>query len=356
MYPIHDLTLLLNAIFFGLSIFLAFMLWNQKTSYQFSNQILSILLIAFSITTFNTVIRLTHYIGPLDFYQNISNSVLLTIGPSIYLFIKIRTSDISISHVLRHYMLFFLYVTALIVFLLLSLEKQKEILDQIAFVTFIVQFMAYIIVSFALVNNYNKRTKENFSNLEKHNIGWIKTVLFILLATLILRITLLGYKALYESVLDIVGLNLTLIFGIATCYLGYKIFKNPQLFIRLPSYATSNLSAHDLRVNKQKIETAMNDQSLYLSSGLTISELADQSKLPSRLVSQTLNQEMKQNFFDYVNGFRVQYLIERLKEPESVNYKLQALMQDAGFQSPSVAYAAFKKITGTTPAQYRKTI
>lgn len=356
MIIFHDLSLLLNTIFFGISIFLAVILWNQKTSFRLSNRILSILLIAFAITTFNTIIRLTHYIESLDFFQDISNSVLLTMGPTIYLFIKIRTSVIPKWQIVVHYVPFFLYVMALILLNLLTANAVIELIDNVAFLTFCSQWVIYIVISFLLVNAYEKHTKETYSNLDKHNIGWIKIVLSILLITLVMRLALLVYSILIQEVLDIVGLNLTLVFAVATCYLGYKIFSDPELFVQLPSYSTSKLSADDLQLNKQKIEEVMSNRFLFTNPKLTISDLATQAGLHSRQVSQTLNQGMKQNFFDYVNGHRVEALIEKLKSPESANYKLQALMEDSGFQSPSVAYAAFKKVTGTTPAKYRKRI
>lgn len=356
MNVIYDLMLLLNAIFFGLSIFIAIILWNQKTTYRPSNRVLSILPIAFAITTFNTIVRLTHYMEAMDFYQDISNSALLLMGPTIFLFLKMRVVHLSKWKVLVHYAPFFLYAIMLLALKLFSIESGKEAIDSVAFLTFVVQWVVYILFSFFLINAYERRTKENLSNLDKHDIGWVRIVLFTLLFTLILRLAVLAYSVLVQKVLDVIGLNLTLVFAVATCYLGYKIFKNPELFVQLPSYIGSKLSAHDLHVNKQKIEAAMGNASLFANPKLTISDLALQAGLHSRQVSQTLNQEMKQNFFDYVNGYRVKALIEKLKSSESTTYTLQALMEDSGFQSPSVAYSAFKKVTGTTPAQYRKRV
>ncbi|MEO9967979.1 MAG: helix-turn-helix domain-containing protein [Reichenbachiella sp.] len=356
MVVIHDLTLLLNAIFFGLSVFISLILWFQNTIYKLSNRILVILLLAFSITTFNTLIRLSHYIDKLNFFQDISNSVLLTMGPSIYLFIKLRTSTLSNSRIAIHYLPFGVYLTLQILYYLFPEINGVELVNNVAFLTFVTQWLVYISVSYSAVTSYERSTKENFSNLEKHGIGWVKIVLMLLLITLALRMAFYVYSVSIQEVEDIISLNLTLMFAIITCYLGFKIFRHPEIFIQLPSYSSSNLSNEDLQGHKKKIEQVMVEQCLYLNPKLTLSDLADQAKLSGRVVSQTLNQAMDQNFFDFVNRYRVEALMEKLKSPQAANYKLYVLMEESGFQSPSVAYSAFKKVAGTTPAQYRKAI
>ncbi|MEP3389999.1 MAG: helix-turn-helix domain-containing protein [Reichenbachiella sp.] len=355
MILIHDVSILLNAIFFGLSLFLAVLLWNQRTSYRLSNRMLSVLLVAIAITTFNTIIRLSYYMDAMDFYQHISNVALLVMGPSIYLFVKIRISDPNDRKWIIHFVPFFIYALLLTMHAIMSFQHAIEVINNLAFLTFVIQWVIYIILTFYLVNTYQNQTKQTFSNLEKRDLGWIKVILSLLLATLIMRLTLLVHSIVAEKVLDVVSLNLTLIFAMITCYLGYKIFKNPALFVKLTSYSQSKLSTKDLQFYIEKIESVMTDQALFANPKLTITELADQADLHSRVVSQTLNQEANQNFFDYVNGYRVKDLIERLKSPNANNYTLQALMEESGFQSPSVAYSAFKKVTGTTPAKFRKT-
>lgn len=354
MQVVQDLTLLLNAIFFGLSIFIALILWNQKTTFKKANRILSLLLIAFAITTLNTLFILTGYSDLLIYYQDISNAVLLTIGPSIYLFIKARIAPISRWQMSSHYVPFLLYGLVNVLFILLGNMAAKETVDNITFLILLIQLILYILASFFLLNQYQNEVKDNFSNIEKHDINWIKIVLTVLLSTLVLRLVLAWYTVAIADVSDLVGLNLTLVFAIATCYLGYKIFKNPELFVQLPSYSTSNLSSQELQGHIKNLKEVMKAKHLYRNPKLTISDLAQHTGLRSRVVSQTLNQELSQNFFDYVNSFRVADLQEKLQDPENKHFKLQVLMNDAGFQSPSVAYTAFKKATGTTPAQFRK--
>ncbi|WP_422359732.1 helix-turn-helix domain-containing protein [Reichenbachiella sp.] len=355
MIVIHDVSILINAIFFGLSVFLAILLWNQKTSYRTSNRMLSLLLIAIALTTFNTIIRLSYYMDAMDFYQQISNGALLLMGPAIYLFVKSRISDLINYRWLIHFMPFLLYAVLILSRGLLFWPEDMSRINHFAFLTFVLQWLGYIVASFSLIRTYNQHAKQNFSNLEKHDLSWIKIILALFLTILIFRLSLLVYSVLVEKVLDAIGLNLTLGFAILTCYLGYKTFKNPELFVKLTSYNQSKLSKEDLLLYKEKIESAITNKALYTNPKLTITELADKASLHSRVISQTLNQGMNQNFFDFVNHYRVKDLMKKLKEPKAGNYTLQALMEESGFQSPSVAYAAFKKATGTTPAKYRKT-
>lgn len=354
MILIHDLSILFNTIFLGMSIFMSILLWNQKTAYRQSNRMLSLLLVSIALITFNTIVRLSYYMERMDFYQHISNAALLLMGPAIFLFINIRVSERGMNKWALHFLPFFVYVFTFLGHFLFMIPEKIDPLDQLAFIIFVFQWISYLGLSFYLIHKYHQRTKDSFSNLEQHDFRWIRVVIILLLVTLLLRLGLLVYSTLVEKVLDIIGLNLTLVFAMVTCYLGYKIFKNPELFVKLTSYTQSKLSAEDLRMNKERIESVMTGEALFTNPKLTITELADRANLHSRVVSQTLNQEINQNFFDYVNTYRVKDLIERLKNPNANNYTLQALMEDSGFQSPSVAYAAFKKATGTTPAKFRK--
>ncbi|WP_420583360.1 helix-turn-helix domain-containing protein [Reichenbachiella sp.] len=356
MILIHDLSILFNTIFLGMSIFIAFLLWNQKTIYRQSNRMLSLLLVSIALITFNTIVRLSYYMEQMDFYQHISNAALLLMGPAIYLFINIRVSVKKMNKWVFHFLPFCFYVLIFLSHLICSFPEKIDLVDQFAFIAFVVQWVTYLGLSYYLVDRYQNQTKQSFSNLDNHDFKWIRVVIVLLLSTLLLRIGLLVYSNLVEKTLDVIGLNLTLVFAIITCYLGFNIFKKPELFVKLDSYAQSKLSVTDLQLNKEKIEKVMINQSLFTNPKLTINELADKVGLHSRIVSQTLNQEVNQNFFDFVNSYRVQNLIEKLKSPDAKSYTLQALMEESGFQSPSVAYAAFKKVTGTTPARFRETI
>ena len=61
----------------------------------------------------------------------------------------------------------------------------------------------------------------------------------------------------------------------------------------------------------------------------------------------------QQSFIDYINSYRVEAFKQRIKNKELNNYTMVAIAENCGFKSSSAFYAAFKKLTGVTPKQYK---
>ena len=57
---------------------------------------------------------------------------------------------------------------------------------------------------------------------------------------------------------------------------------------------------------------------------------------------------------DFINGYRIELAQELLKSSSHKNFTVLAIAQESGFKSRSAFYEAFRKQTGTTPANYRK--
>jgi AraC-like DNA-binding protein len=67
-----------------------------------------------------------------------------------------------------------------------------------------------------------------------------------------------------------------------------------------------------------------------------------------------LNAQLTLSFYDFVNGYRVREVQQRLVGPDGARYTYLALALEAGFASKSTFNAAFKKLTGVTPSDYRR--
>jgi YesN/AraC family two-component response regulator len=61
------------------------------------------------------------------------------------------------------------------------------------------------------------------------------------------------------------------------------------------------------------------------------------------------------NFNEYINSYRINYLLEKLKENQDLQkFTLEALGQMVGFSNRYTFLNAFKKVTGETPSSYLK--
>lgn len=104
----------------------------------------------------------------------------------------------------------------------------------------------------------------------------------------------------------------------------------------------------------EKIEQHLLLKESFRKQGLSINQLADELAIPAHHLSYVLNYHYKQRFNDFINRYRVNYVQELFRKEEYGKMKLEILATEAGFLSRSTFFAAFKKITGMTPADYAR--
>lgn len=101
----------------------------------------------------------------------------------------------------------------------------------------------------------------------------------------------------------------------------------------------------------EKIEKSMRDDELFLDASLSLQKLAKHIFTSPNYISQTLNETLGMNFFDYVNKYRVDAAKRMLAQSDDT---VLDIAMSVGFNSKSSFYTAFKKEAEQTPSQYRK--
>ncbi|MCG6141900.1 helix-turn-helix domain-containing protein [Leptospira mtsangambouensis] len=116
----------------------------------------------------------------------------------------------------------------------------------------------------------------------------------------------------------------------------------------------SQISKLDHKEVRNKLANLFEKEKIYREEKLSLRELAERVDLSSHQLSEFLNTEIKQSFYQYTNFYRVSEAKEKIeKEPDR---SLLAIAYDVGFGSKSTFNEAFKKETGTTPREYREKI
>jgi AraC-like DNA-binding protein len=108
------------------------------------------------------------------------------------------------------------------------------------------------------------------------------------------------------------------------------------------------------RIHMQALIQAMDERKLYRKGDLTLQDLADVLGISPHNLTEVINTQSDQNFYDFVNGYRVREVQERLHDPRSAHLTILAIGLEAGFQSKSSFNAVFKRHTGMTPSDYRR--
>jgi AraC-like DNA-binding protein len=92
----------------------------------------------------------------------------------------------------------------------------------------------------------------------------------------------------------------------------------------------------------------------YLNPKLKLADASAAIKYPQAKISQVLNQNLKTNFTDFINKYRVNEFKKRAQSDSNHQYTLTALSEMCGFNSRSSFFHVFKKITDQTPLEFLK--
>lgn len=101
------------------------------------------------------------------------------------------------------------------------------------------------------------------------------------------------------------------------------------------------------------ISNLMEKEKLFQETELTLQDIAIRIGIPSYQVSQVINNHMGKNFYELVNGYRVEEAKRLLRHPDNSNYTILSIGFEAGFNSKTTFNTVFKKFTGKTPTEYR---
>jgi AraC-like DNA-binding protein len=118
-------------------------------------------------------------------------------------------------------------------------------------------------------------------------------------------------------------------------------------------YKNSSLTREEIQDHVAWIEKVMKQERPYLDPNFNLTKLSKLARLPDYQLSQVLNMGMKTNFYDLVNRYRIERLMELWSDSSRDEVSILDLAFEVGFNSKSTFNTAFKKFTGKTPSAYR---
>ena len=104
----------------------------------------------------------------------------------------------------------------------------------------------------------------------------------------------------------------------------------------------------------EKINALVVNESLYRNENLSIDDVAERIDMSVGYISKIIKKATHKNFPSWINEFRVADVKAMFVDDNFENYTTLSIGLEAGFKSKSAFYATFKKITGETPAKFRK--
>ncbi len=363
----------------GLQAFFLGVVLLKRNPRTISNKLLAVLILALGLSCF------FYSFNNLDFYLNyphlirIDWGIPLLFGPLIYLYtLSLTNSSKKWSN--NHYVHFIPYLANLVIlapFFLGSSEDKIQVLDYFTaaitngtdhyyYYNFILRIaisiigLSYSIASINLVKTYTDNLLNEYSDIQKIKLDWLRLLLFyyLFLSIIFIVISFLIFGDRYLQ-LDYNVYYFILVFVLIYA-LSYKALSHPQIvalsLVDKKDHITPK-STTKLKPSSNKshfINRYMEESKPFLNGELTASMLADDLHISRHQLSEVLNEEIGNNFYDFINLYRIEEFKSRVQLPENDHLTLLAIALDSGFNSKTSFNTVFKKSTGKTPSQFRK--
>jgi AraC-like DNA-binding protein len=245
-----------------------------------------------------------------------------------------------------------------------SLEADFGWMNQVANIL----HLGYLGLSFVRLKQYRRRLLNERSEIERLRLRWLGQFLLFLLIILAVSIPVFyARKWHFAPLAGLYGWHYLLVVA-CVYWIGYRELSQATLFSPAPDVPASGPAAvPDVPAAKYR-KTALSDdraaafrdellqfmqtQRPYLQNDLTLTELSARLGWPRHQLSQIINDQLGVNFYDFINGYRVEAAQSLLLDPGAVHLTVLAVAEEAGFNSKATFNSVFKKITGLTPSEF----
>ena len=356
-----------------ISIYLILKKSNQPANRYFA---VAILLSSFQIISF----LCSDYLILNNFLQNIriiSLINILIIPVFFYAYIKHLTQVHFRFRVqdMAHLILPFIGLLLVSPFLLMPHQEKLQTLYEsdslflkLSVVSELVCSLVLIMYAFtylSLIRRHREKIQHYYSNLQDRQLTWVRWFSWacILVGTIgtlescyecykliFWQIDALTFRGSYNVVYSFVG--------VVFYWIVYKAMSQPEVFdfeyranLR---YGHSRVNQDNVTALADRVRAFMKQEQPFLDPNLNAADLAFKLQMSKHHLSQLLNQHFNQNFYDFINSYRIEEAKSLLTDPAYAHLTIAGIANEAGFRSKSTFYTLFKQHLGMTPAAFQK--
>jgi AraC-like DNA-binding protein len=362
-------------------LFLSLFLLTRERGTRISNILLGFFFLSISINLFDFFLFQEGYYDSTPRLAGWGSCIPLLFGPLIYFYTRsvvYKNFHFSLRNCLHFFPFIILCAGTEYFYLNKSRNDQENIISRLhahhfpALVSAVsllifIQFLSYVIISLNLVSKYKKASGQFFSNSKNSDVSWLYTTLISLI--LIIVVTIINgviaqtpWAKYYLTVFNIV-IFLMLLYVVRVML---KALSKPDFFSISEEESFHHQSPGSRlkgslrpvnnetgRIAQTVLEYVKNNKP-YLDPELNLDQLARQLSLKSRLLSQVINDELGQNFHDFINRKRIEEASRLLTNPKDPKITVLEVLYEVGFNSKSSFNTLFKKYTGLTPSEFKK--
>ncbi|MDR7131855.1 AraC-like DNA-binding protein [Algoriphagus sp. 4150] len=352
----------------GLFLFLLLITKQQKQPYH--NLILAIVVLSCSLILFEIFLGYSGLMYRALFLVDYSEPLIFAIGPLIFLLVRSMGGEQYRRVEWLHFLPFIFYFFYHMPFMLenddvklnaflWAFHPEREPIDAVHKFPFdplhirrnltVVALIHFILYLFLTV--YKGKKLRESAHINPYFLSWVKALSISLFVVVMLY---LAVKSSFEN--DLGDHFLASFLTLLLFFISYKMLTDSGFF-QPPAqlkYEKSTLTDESKLAILNKLQE-LELTGFFLEPSISLSGLAKRLNTSPHYLSQVLNESIGKSFFEYIGQLRITKAQELLLDQKTRHLKIDEIAERSGYLSKSAFSAAFKKLTGTTPGEFRKT-
>ncbi len=372
------------------------LLWISAVKYnKLANKILSLFFFSIGFSILGYLLIVSEWILYLPILYKVPLPFSYLMYPLLYLYVTSVTTNSTVLTKKQwlHFIPFGIAIIDLLPFYFLPLDEKRTIVSAVIhnfsntylvdsgflppwfhYLLKQIQSFVYIIILWVVLlkNNILKKSiapESPLSSQINEVKNWLIAISSWMSFSYIAFVTLMVFTLLNpgHQITGIYAEIASLIFAFSIFALCMHVFFHPNVLYGFVSVAEEktarkfNNTLESISKNNKLllsteewalIEAEIITKEYYKKKGMSIDRLAIELNLSTRQLSFCINFYKKMKFQDYINAFRLGYVIREFENGSIKTNTIEAIGSNAGFGSRSAFFSIFKKQIGCTPLEF----
>lgn len=352
-------------------IFICLILTKQEN--KKANYFLAALIFSLAFTLFISLVLDQHWYDQYPALHWLPFSLTYAIGPAFYFYIKFLTNT-SLKFerkLLWHFAPILLNYLHSIYHLILGrgipypkLHNFTEALEIYA----IIPIAIYTWFALKLITKYRREIVQQLSMVDNITLKWIKQIQWVIAISFLpsLVFVIVDYEILIDFSKEFSDgrlfsndtlLHFASVVSIYWVSIGgfrqAQTYNNKGFVIDISQSIAIQTNPEIHQPIVEKLNKAMAEHQLYLDPTLNLKQLEERLDIDARSISVAINKGLGQNFYAYVNDFRIEEVKQRIVSDQYKHLSILGIALDSGFNSKATFNRIFKEQTGLSPKEFK---
>jgi AraC-like DNA-binding protein len=363
--------------------FLAFFFIFKPSANIKANRYQGLLILTLALCITEQFLNITGYITRVLVITNSTEWLNLVIGPSLFLYVKRTIEPSGSKKEWVHFIIAVLYLCYLMFDIIQPIDVKynsyiysshpdwpplsvkmnipNDPLDLKKWLNMITgtHISFYIVLSFRLLQKKVKLSGESIFRTDDEILRSLRNmIIHISIVMLIFTVVKIFFKADLRDYY--IGAYVSVIFLLTNFRVmnDSAYFDNSTSFMDLSigKYRKSSLSESGKQKILDNIILELASKKYFSDNLASLSELARKIGESPHHVSQVMNEKLHKSFFELLASYRVDEAKKLLSDDKKNKLTIEEISEMVGYNSKTAFNNAFKKLTGKTPSDFRKSV